>query len=70
MFVAYDIVYRLVLVFLLSWNSSLFVCILTDFSVNYCQNPAIKITEKQGTIININQEIVQLIGIVITNISE
>ena len=69
MFVAYDIIYRLVLVFLLSWNSSLFVRVLTDFSVNYCQNPAIKITEKQGTIININQEIVQLICIVI-NISE
>ena len=58
--------------FLLSWNSSLFVRVLTDFSVNYCQNPAIKITEKQGTVININinQEIVQLICIVITNISE
>ena len=63
------IVYRLVLVFLLSWNSSLFVSVLTDFSVNYCQIPAITITEQQGTIININQEIVQLICIVI-NISE
>ena len=70
MFVAYDIIYGLVLVFLLSWNSSLFVSVLTDFLVNYCQNPAIKITEQQGTIININQEIVQLICIVITNISE
>ena len=61
--------YRLVLVFLLSWNSSLFVSVLTDFSVNYCQILAITITEQQGTIININQEIVQLICNVI-NISE